>query len=335
MEHIKHIHSPDFTDPMFAFEEPKTKIRYLSLFSGIEAWSCAVRDMPEFEPVAFCEIEEFQSAVLKKHFPDVPNYGDIRNLDGRQFRGIVDLVVGGSPCQDWSCAGKRAGLEGDRSVLALEYIRILEEVRPRWIVFENVPGLLSCNSGADFQLLLQKMDELGYSCSWTILDSQYQFLAQRRRRVFLVGHTGADWLSPAKVLLEPESMCRNPPTRRKAGKDDSSCSENRSRNCGVSGTLCASGAGLDRPSASGNQLDYLVQDVPAYAVRTSQTGANGIGIDEETAHTLDASGAEAVAFAQNQRDEVRQMDVVGALAAEPGMKQTTYIAQVERERERE
>ena len=237
------------------------KIRYLSLFSGIEAWSCAVSDMPEYEPVAFCEIEEFQSAVLKKHFPNVPNYGDIRKLDGRQFRGVVDLVVGGSPCQDWSCAGKRAGLEGDRSVLALEYIRILEEVRPRWIVFENVPGLLSCNSGADFQLLLQKMDELGYSCSWTILDSQYQFLAQRRRRVFLVGHTGADWLSSAKVLLEPESMCRNPPTRRKAGQKDTGRTQEGARNSGVSGTLCASGAGLDRPSASGNQLDYLVQDV--------------------------------------------------------------------------
>ena len=152
--------------------------------------------------------------------------------------------------------------------------------------------------------------------------------------MFVVGCAGADWKSASKIFFKSDCLQRNPPSRRKKGEGYSSSPEGCARNCGVSGTLCASGAGLDRPSASGNQLDYLVQDVPAYAVRTSQTGANGIGIDEETAHTLDSSGTEAVAFAQNQRDEVRQMDVAGALAAEPGMKQTTYIAQVERERER-
>lgn len=287
------------------------KIRYLSLFSGIEAWSCAVKDMPEYEPVAFCEIEEFQSAVLKKHFPNVPNYGDIRNLDGRQFRGVVDLIVGGSPCQDWSCAGKRAGLGGDRSVLALEYIRILEEVRPRWIVFENVPGLLSCNSGADFQLLLQKMDELWYSCAWTILDSQYQFLAQRRRRVFLVGHTGADWLSSAKVLLEPESMCRNPPTRRQAGKEDTGRSQEGSRNSGVSGTLCASGAGLDRPSASGNQLDYLVQDVVPidYSSYHLDDGDRGFGIGNSSNPAYVLRGDRHCAEAVTEREVDSSQDV--------------------------
>ena len=232
-------------------------IRYISLFSGIEAWSCAVAGMPEYEAVAFSEIDPFACAVLKHHYPDVPNLGDVRNIDGRQFRGSCDLVVGGSPCQDWSVAGLRQGLEGQRSVLALEYIRLLEEIEPRWVIFENVPGLFSCNNGADFQKLLQEMDKLGYSCSWTVLDSQFFSLAQRRRRLFLVGHLG-DWRYPASVLFEPDCLQRHPPTRRQARKGDPAGTQEGPGNRSVSGTLCASGAGLDRPSASGNQLDYCI-----------------------------------------------------------------------------
>ena len=232
-------------------------IRYISLFSGIEAWSCAVRDMPEYEPIAFAEVDPFACAVLAHHYPDVPNLGDVRTIDGRQFHGSCDLVVGGSPCQDWSIAGLRQGLEGQRSVLALEYIRLLKEIEPRWVIFENVPGLFSCNNGADFQKLLQEMDKLGYSCAWSVLDSQYFKLAQRRRRVFLVGHLG-DWRYPATVLLEPDCLQRHPPARRKAGKGNSRSASQGAGNGRISGTLCASGAGLDRPSASGNQLDYCI-----------------------------------------------------------------------------
>ena len=233
------------------------KIRYLSLFSGIEAFSQAVKDMPEYEPIGFAEVEPFACAVLAHHYPNVKNYGDVRTIDGRQFRGACELIVGGAPCQDWSVAGKRLGIDGQRSVLAFEYIRIIGEVLPRWVLFENVPGLFTCHNGADWQLFLQKMDELRYSCAWTVLDSQYFKLAQRRRRVFLVGHLG-NWRHPAKVLLEPESMCRHPPARRPARKADTAGTKESLGNCGVSGTLCASGAGLDRPSASGNQLDYLI-----------------------------------------------------------------------------
>lgn len=346
-----------------------TKIRYLSLFSGIEAFSCAVKDMPEFEPVAFAEIEPFPCAVLQHHFPDVPNLGDVTQIDGRELRGHVDLIVGGSPCQGFSVAGQRKGLNDERSCLALAYVRLVEEVRPKWILWENVPGVFSTNGGQDFRSFCAALDNLRYSLSWSVLDSQYWGVAQRRRRVFLVGVAGTDWERCAKVLLEPESMCGNPPPRRKKGEGNSNRTEGGAGERGKQGnvaqnptfaTLCASGAGCDRPSAQGSQLDYcvvdeqpnelapsltssgaafsrtgqhgtevdaLVLDTPAYAVRTAQTGANGIGIDEETAHTLDSSGTEAVAFAQNQRDEVRQMDVVGALAAEPGMRQTTYVAQ--------
>ena len=301
MEYIKHIHSPDFTDPMFAFEEPKMKIRYLSLFSGIEAFSCAVKDMPEYEPVAFAEIEPFPCAVLAHHYPDVPNLGDVTKIDGRKYRGLVDLIVGGSPCQGFSVAGYRKGLDDPRSSLAFAYVRLVDEVRPKWLLWENVPGCFSTNGGQDVRSFFAALADVGYSMSWTVLDSQHFGVAQRRRRVFALGHLGTDWERPAKVLLKPESMCGDPPPRRKKGQDGASGIEGCT---GVGGepivqnetfaTLCASGAGCDRPSAQGSQLDYLVRDVM---------------------------------FAQNQRNEVRLMDVAGALAAEPGMKQTSYVMQ--------
>lgn len=389
------------------------KIRYLSLFSGIEAFSCAVRDMPEFEPVAFAEIEPFPCAVLAHHYPNVKNLGDVTKIDGRSLRGSVDLIVGGSPCQGFSVAGQRKGLDDERSCLALTFVRLVDEVRPKMWLWENVPGCTSTNGGQDLRSFFAALDDIGYSFAWTVLDSQYFGVAQRRRRVFAFGVLGTDWERCAKVLLEPESMCGNPPSRRKKGEGDSGRAEG---GAGVGGeqrsvitpeadggcatisakwskqaggfagdeyhnlvgepeqnptfaTLCASGAGCDRPSAQGSQLDYCVMDresygIPgnvirpsdttggngkgydrecsptltvqdrhavAYAVHTAHTGANGIGITEEVAHTLDTAQPEAVAFAQNQRDEVRQMEVSGALSAESGMKQTTYVAQSKRE----
>ena len=271
------------------------KLRYISLFSGIEAWSCAVAGIPEYEAVAFCEIDPFASAVLKHHYPDVPNLGDITKVDWSKYNGLVDLVVGGSPCQGFSVAGLRKGLKDDRSCLALAYIECIKQVQPKWILWENVPGVLYCNNGQDLRAFLAKLDELGYSLSWTILDSQWFSVPQRRRRVFLVGHSGG-WEYPAKVLFKPESLRRHPPARKSKRQKDTAGTGAGTGNGGVAGTLCASGAGLDRPSASGNQLDYCVVDEPpAYAVRTAQTGANGIGIAEDSAHTLDGAGVQAVA----------------------------------------
>lgn len=233
------------------------KIRYLSLFSGIEAWSCAVRDIPEYEPVAFCEIDLFASAVLKHHYPNVPNIGDITKVDWSKYNGLVDLVVGGSPCQGFSQAGLRRGLQDDRSGLALAYCKCIEQVQPKWILWENVPGVLSCNNGQDYRAFLAELNGLGYSLSGTILDSQWFSVPQRRRRVFLVGYSGG-WERPAKVLFKPESLQRYPPARKKKRQGDTAGTGDGAGNCGVSGTLCASGAGLDRPSASGNQLDYCI-----------------------------------------------------------------------------
>jgi len=282
------------------------KIRYLSLFSGIEAFSCAVKDMPEFEPVAFAEIEPFPCSVLAHHYPNVKNLGDVTKIDGRSLRGHVDLIVGGSPCTGLSVAGLRQGFRDPRSALALEYIRLVDEVRPKWVLWENVVGAFSTNSGQDLRSFFAALDDIGYSVSWTVLNSEFFGVPQRRRRVFACGHLGANWQSAAKVFLEPESMCRNPPTRRKAGKDDSPCSEGRARNCGVSGTLCASGAGLDRPSASGNQLDYLVQDVTPidYKSYHLDEGGRGSGIGNagDPAYVLRGDRPCAVAITERERE---------------------------------
>ena len=277
------------------------KLRYISLFAGIEAWSCAVAGMPEYEAVAFSEIDPFACAVLKHHYPDVPNLGDITQVNWEDYRGLADIIVGGSPCQGFSQAGYRRGLKDSRSSLALAYVQAIESIQPRWILWENVPGVLSTNNGEDFRCFLAALDDLGFGLAWAVLDSQWFRVAQRRRRVFVVGHAGG-WERAAKVLFEPSCLQRNPPPRRKAGQGDSRSAQAGAGNGRISGTLCASGAGLDRPSASGNQLDYCVVDEP-FAIRTAQTGANGIGIAEGVAHMLDAAQTEAVAVERERERE--------------------------------
>lgn len=182
-------------------------MKYLSLFSGIEAVTVAAQNY-NFEPVAFSEIADFPNAVLKYHYPHVPNLGDVKNINGAKYNGTIDLIVGGSPCQDFSISGNRAGLHGERSGLAREYIRVLSEIKPKWFLWENVPGALSTNRGQDFKRLLTEISKLGYGVAWRILDAQYFGVPQRRRRIFLVGYFG-DWRPPAAVLFEQKSLSGN------------------------------------------------------------------------------------------------------------------------------
>jgi len=113
-------------------------IRYLSLCSGIEAASVAWTPLG-WNPVAFAEIEKFPSAVLAHHYPHVPNLGDISKISGKDFRGQIELLVGGTPCQSYSIAGRRGGLDDPRGQLTLVFFQILGAARPRWVVWENVP----------------------------------------------------------------------------------------------------------------------------------------------------------------------------------------------------
>jgi len=177
-------------------------MRYGSVCSGVEAASMAWESLG-WEPVFFSEIEEFPSAVLKHHWPHVPNHGDMSKFEDWNYeRGAIDVLVGGTPCQSFSIAGLRGGLTDERGNLALTYMRMVDKLRPRWTVWENVPGVLSSGGGRDFGSIIGALDELGYSCAWRVLDAQNFGVAQRRRRVFLVGHSSGDWRDPSSVLFE-------------------------------------------------------------------------------------------------------------------------------------
>lgn len=203
-------------------------MRYLSVFSGIEAASVAWGTLG-WEPVAFSEVDDFPSAVLAERFPSVPNLGDITKVDWSPYRGAVDIVVGGSPCQSFSIAGSRTGLEG-ASGLMWEYVRCVRDVRPEWFVWENVPGALSSTHGEDFGCLLRSMDELGYGLAWRVLDAQFFGVAQRRRRVFLVGHLGDQ--RAADVLFESESLLWDSPSSREKREALASDAEGGARAAG-------------------------------------------------------------------------------------------------------
>lgn len=221
---------------------------YASVCSGVEAASLAWIPLG-WKAAWFSEIEPFPCAVLKHRFPEVPNLGDmtkikvetIENETGKLQRfknesgadvvvpGGVDLLVGGTPCQSFSFAGNRSGLRGV-SGLALTYCELLETMRPRWFVWENVPGVFSANQGDDFRTFLRKIDEIGYSVAWRVLDAQYvrvdgypRAIPQRRRRVFVVGYFGSDFRCPAGVLFEPESVFRTTPPRRSKGSGVARC----------------------------------------------------------------------------------------------------------------
>ena len=219
-------------------------MRYLSVCSGIEAATVAWHHMG-WEPVAFSEIEKFPSQVLKHHYPSVPNVGDMTKFEEWNLES-VELLVGGTPCQSFSVAGLRKGLDDPRGNLMLTYGAIAKRFKPKWLVWENVPGVLSSNGGRDFGTFLGMLAELGYGFAYRVLDAQYFGVAQRRRRVFVVGCLG-NWRNAAAVLFERDSLCGNPAPSREKGKGitayvESSLAQYRPDKIG--GTIKASGGCL-------------------------------------------------------------------------------------------
>ena len=183
-------------------------MKYLSLCSGIEAATVAWHPLG-WEAVAYSEIERFPSEVLAHHYPSTPNLGDMTKFKEWNLGTNVDLLVGGTPCQSFSVAGLRKGLDDPRGNLMLTYLAIADKYRPRWLVWENVPGVLSSNGGKDFGVFLGALGELGYGFAYRVLDAQYFGVAQRRRRVFVVGYLG-DWRAAAAVLFERHSLSGHP-----------------------------------------------------------------------------------------------------------------------------
>ena len=200
-------------------------MKYLSLFSGIEAATVAWKQLG-WECIGVSEIDPFACEVLKYHYPKIPNLGDITKITKETLHDIKQkytnepiIVVGGSPCQAFSVAGLRKGLEDPRGNLMLEYIRVVATIQPTYFIWENVPGALSSNNGRDFGTLLQTMAQLGYSLCWRVLDSKNFGVPQRRRRVFLVGHLGNE-KRPFEILFEPKSMHRNNPKSKQKRQDN-------------------------------------------------------------------------------------------------------------------
>ena len=268
------------------------KLRYVSLFSGIEAVSCAL-DTEYWEPVAFSEIDPFPCAVLQHHYPNVPNLGDITKIDWTPYVDAIDVVWGGSPCQSFSLAGDRSGLKG-ASGLMFEFIRAVRELRPRWFVWENVPGALSSENGNAFRQLLQSMDEGGYGLAWRVLDAQFFGVAQRRERVFLVGSLGT--MRCADVLFEREGV----PWDYSPSRDKRKALANRIED------------GVGQADHGDGTLARNRQSV--YLCETANTGSNGFGIKlDDVMNTLDTSVSTAVASSVSETP-----DISGTITAHAG-----------------
>ena len=173
---------------------------YGSVCSGIEAATVAWEPLG-WKPAWFSEIEPFPNAVLTHHYPQIPNLGNMTKIYDKIKKNEINLLVGGTPCQSFSLEGNREGLDDHRGNLALEFCRLANKTQPRWVIWENVSGVLSSGQGRDFGAILGQLAKFGYGLAYRVLDAQYFGVPQRRRRVFVVGHRG-DWRPAAQVLFE-------------------------------------------------------------------------------------------------------------------------------------
>jgi len=276
-------------------------MNYLSVCSGIEAATVAWHHMG-WKPVGFSEIEKFPSQVLAHHYQQVTNFGDMTKYKEWNINDSVGLLVGGTPCQSFSVAGLRKGLSDPRGNLALTYVGILDHFRPKWFVWENVPGVLSSGEGRDFAAFITALGIIGYGWSYRVLDAQYFGVAQRRRRVFVVGHLG-DWRPTAEVLFESESLSRNPKQSRKTRKSVAGYVESsfgQYREDVIAGTTKASGGVL-----GGGSETFLT----VYENHPSDSRVKPMGDVCQTVTSTWGSGGGNIPFVQSFRKSRRAQSV--------------------------
>jgi len=217
-----------------------SRMRYLSVCSGIEAATVAWHPLG-WRAHWYSEIDPFPSAVLAHHYPETPNLGDMTKF--REWPDAnIDLLVGGTPCQSFSVAGFRKGLADPRGNLMLTYLAIAARYRPDWLVWENVPGVLSTNEGRDFGAFVWALGKLGYGWAYRSLDAQYFNLAQQRERVFVVA-SARGWPSAAAVLFERASLSGHPAPSREAGEEVAGCLTSSFGSRGASGEVDGAAAG--------------------------------------------------------------------------------------------
>ena len=369
------------------------RVRYLSVCSGIEAVSVAWGPLG-WQPAMFAEIDPFCCWLLRSRYcasrpvympsphdaldrkeakrraaairniialpadGDIVNAGDFTRI-GADDAGTIDLLAGGTPCQSFSIAGNRAGLDDPRGNLTIEFARLAGRLRPLWLVWENVPGVLSIDDGRTFGAFLGMLVQCGYGVAYRVLDAQYFGVPQRRRRVFVVGHLG-NWRAAAAVLLERSSLSGYPPPHREAWKDLAPTLSARAHGGGGPGTdfdldgglipstkdisHCLNAGGVGRQdyetetliahslSAEGFDAseDGTGRGVPMIpiAITTAHTKSNGSGFSDGIAHTLESAGPQAVAFNLRGRNGgalPEQADAASVRAASGGSS-NSYIA---------
>lgn len=289
-------------------------LRFLSVCSGIEAASVA---WPQWEAVAFAEIEKFPSAVLAHHYPDVPNLGDFTQIETTTL-GHVDILSGGTPCQAFSIAGARRSLDDERGNLTLSFVELAHELAGhgksagnglRNVIWENVPGVLSTKDnafgcflaglvGADDPIVpAGKWTSHGMvagpkgRAAWAVKDAQFFGLAQRRKRVIVVADFG-NGADPAAVLFEPESLCRNTPPSREARE-------------GVASTVTASVGGCCGKDGIDGRLVTSTGDV-AHCLNAGGMGRQDYETETMVAHPLLAKG-------NSSHDETLETYVAGTI----------------------
>lgn len=308
-------------------------MRYLSLFSGIEAATQAWQPLG-WECVGVSEIEPFPCAVLAHHYPDVPNLGDVTKITEQQIKdlGQIDLIVFGSPCQNLSIAGNRKGFEGEQSSLFYAAMEIIKHAKrhcnTRFALWENVCGAFSSNKGADFTEVVKHMaglDELDTPTNgwgkegaavgsnglleWSVLDAQWFGLAQRRKRVFAIVDFG-DWTSRPPILLERESLRGDTPPSRETRESITSDVRASATKRGfdkqrigqyADNNVASTCAARDYKDAA----DLVVEPIAIAGNiigRTEGNGGNGNGFDESGAcYTLTTNDRHAVALAFKER----------------------------------
>ena len=296
-------------------------MNYISVCSGIEAASVAWHPLG-WNCLGVSEIEPFPSAVLAHHYSSVSNFGDMTKFQEWKIDGTVNLLVAGTPCQSFSVCGLRQGLKDPRGNLTMSYLGLVENFKPKWIVFENVPGLLSSNGGKDFGSFLGGLGELGYGFAYRVLDAQWcrthrhpRAVPQRRRRVFVVGCAG-DHISAAKVLFERESLQRYSAPRRATRQETAVDVEASVATCWWDGENTAST--LTKSNANGAQrmpdkdnfgavlqpvaipiMPQAMQSEGWRVGKENQDGrGNGLGVgkDGDPCPTLDRSAVPAIAY---------------------------------------
>jgi len=267
-------------------------MKYLSVCSGIEAASVAWAGLG-WQCAAVAEIDAFACAVLAHRYPDVPNLGDFTAIEAHHV-GPIDLLAGGTPCQSFSVAGKRAGLDDPRGNLTLEFLALARRLQPRWIVWENVPGVLSIDGGRTFGAFLGTLGQLGYGFAYRVLDACHFGIPQRRRRVFVVGCAGGAWQRAAAVLFERDSLRGKSAPSREARQNTAGtltarsgdCDENDAADGRLIAQYCTTGTGRRYDPESETLIAFNARQDPTHGPVADALGTKDTGHGVKVGQTV-------------------------------------------------